>query len=238
LTPLPPNKTTMTIPTTQIAPRHNDPNLHILPQTKQLRALQTIIRDRTATRHDFVIYSGRIIRLLIECALGQLPYTPCNVQTPVGETYQGLHLASPVCGISIIRAGDSMEGELRAVWPSIRIGKMLIQRDKVTKLPRLYYSALPDDIAEHHVLMLDPMLATGGTALNAIQVLLDNGVAENNIIFINLIAAPEGIAAVRRRHPELPIVTSAVEQRLNQDAYMIPGIGDFGDRYFGTDGKS
>lgn len=230
----------MTISTTQTTPvaQHGDPNLHVLAQTRQLRALHTIIRDRTATREDFVFYAGRIMRLLIECALDQLPYAPCNVQTPVGETYEGLCLASPVCGVSVIRAGDSMEGELRAAWPSIRIGKILIQRDKATKLPHLYYSALPHDIAERHVLMLDPMLATGGTALKAIQVLLDHGVAESNIIFINLIAAPEGIAAVRRRHPKLPIVTSAVEQRLNQDAYMIPGIGDFGDRYFGTDGKS
>jgi uracil phosphoribosyltransferase len=229
----------MTVSTTQMAsaPQHEDPNLHILPQTKRLRALQTIIRDATATRQDFVFYSGRIIRLLIEYALDQLPYTPCSAQTPVGETYHGLRLAAPVCGVSIIRAGDSMEGELRAAWPSIRIGKILIQRDKATKLPQLYYSALPDDIAERHVLMLDPMLATGGTALKAIEVLLDHGVAGDNVIFVNLIAAPEGIAAVRRRYPELPIVTSAVEERLNGDAYMIPGIGDFGDRYFGTDGK-
>ena len=230
----------MTTSTTQPAsvPEHDDPNLHVLPQTKQLRALHTIVRDRDATRDDLVFYSGRIMRLLIECALDQLPYVPCDVQTPVGETYEGLRLASPVCGVSVIRAGDSMEGALRSAWPAIRIGKILIQRDKATKLPRLYYSNLPHDIAERHVLLLDPMLATGGTALQAIQVLIDNGVAENNIIFVNLIAAPEGIAAVRRRHPELPIVTSSVEQRLNQDAYMIPGIGDFGDRYFGTDGKS
>jgi uracil phosphoribosyltransferase len=219
-------------------PQHSDPNLHILPQTKQLRALHTTIRDRTATRQDFVFYSGRIIRLLIECALDQLPYQPCSVQTPVGQSYQGLRLASRVCGVSVLRAGESMEYELRAACPSIPIGKILIQRDKTTKLPRLYYAALPDDIADRHVLMLDPMLATGGTALKAIQVLLDHGVAENNVIFVNLIAAPEGIAAVRRGYPELPIVTSAVEERLNQDAYMIPGIGDFGDRYFGTDGKS
>ena len=230
----------MTTSTTQPAsvPEHDDPNLHVLPQTKQLRALHTIVRDRDATRDDLVFYSGRIMRLLIECALDQLPYVPCDVQTPVGETYEGLRLASPVCGVSVIRAGDSMEGALRSAWPAIRIGKILIQRDKATKLPRLYYANLPHDIAERHVLLLDPMLATGGTALQAIQVLIDNGVAENNIIFVNLIAAPEGIAAVRRRHPELPMVTSSVEQRLNQDAYMIPGIGDFGDRYFGTDGKS
>jgi uracil phosphoribosyltransferase len=217
---------------------HGDPNLHVLPQTKQLRALHTIVRDRDATRDDLVFYSGRIMRLLIECALDLLPYAPWEVQTPVGETYAGLRLPAPVCGVSVIRAGDSMEGALRSAWPSVRIGKILIQRDKVTKLPQLFYKNLPHDIAERHVLLLDPMLATGGTALQAIQVLLDSGVAEGNIIFVSLIAAPEGIAAVRGQHPELPIVTSSVEERLNENAYMLPGIGDFGDRYFGTDGKS
>jgi uracil phosphoribosyltransferase len=229
----------MTASTTQTAPvpEDGDSNLHLLPQTKQLRALHTIIRDRSATRGDLVFYSGRIMRLLIECAIEQLPFERFDVQTPVGETYQGFRLASPVCAVSVLRAGESMEYELRAAWPSICIGKILIQRDTTTKRPHLFYKKLPDDIAERHVLLLDPMLATGGSILKAIEVLLEQGVAESNIVLVNLLAAPEGIAAVRRRHPELPIVTSAIEQRLNENAYMIPGIGDFGDRYFGTDGK-
>lgn len=227
----------MTMLTMSRAPltHHRDAHLHLLTQTNQLRALHTVIRDRTAPRQDLVFYSGRIIRLLIEFALDRLPFSSCEVRTPVGQTYDGLRFASRICGVSIARAGESMEAGLRAVCPSIRIGKILIQRDKVTKLPQLHYSSLPDDIAERHVLLLDPMLATGGTALAAIRVLLDRGVAEGNIVFVNLIAAPEGIAAVRRYYSDLPIVTSAVDERLNENAYMIPGIGDFGDRYFGTD---
>jgi uracil phosphoribosyltransferase len=209
--------------------------VQLLPQTNQLRALHTLIRDRTARREDLVFYSGRIIRLLVESALDLLPFEPYEVRTPVGRTYDGLRFAPRLCGVSIARAGESMEAGLRTVCPSIRIGKILIQRDKTTKLPKLYYSALPADIAQRHVLLLDPMLATGGTALAAVRVLRDRGVPEEKIIMVNLISAPEGIDAVRRHHPDLRMVTSAVDERLNEDAYMIPGIGDFGDRYFGTD---
>ena|SRR5437899_3790044 len=210
-------------------------NVHLLPQTNQLRALHTIIRDRTAHREDFVFYSGRIIRLLIETGLNLLPFEQWEVETPVGRKYDGVRFTSKTCGVSIARAGESMEAGLRAVCRSIRIGKILIQRDKVTKLPRLYYSSLPHDIAQRHVLLLDPMLATGGTALAAIQVLLDKGVPEEKIIFINLITVPEGITAVCQRHPNVKIVTSDIDERLNKNAYMTPGIGDFGDRFFGTE---
>jgi uracil phosphoribosyltransferase len=209
--------------------------LHVLPQTNQLRALHTIVRDRDARRDDFVFHAGRIIRLLVEAGLDLLPYEPAPVRTPVGETYDGLRITPDFCGVSIARAGDSMETGLRSVCPSVRIGKILIQRDKVTKLPHLYYSALPQDIARRHVLLLDPMLATGGTALAAIQVLLDAGVAEENIVFVTLLVSPDGLATLNERYPKVRVVTSSVERGLTEQAFMMPGIGDFGDRYFGTD---
>jgi uracil phosphoribosyltransferase len=209
--------------------------LHLLPQTNRLRSLHTVIRDRDAARADFVQTAGQIFRLLLETALDLLPVESREVRTPVGQTYRGLRPAAPVCGVSIARAGESIEAELRAMLPQSRIGKILLQRDKVTKLPRFYYAALPPDIATSHVLLLDPMLATGGTALAAITLLGEHGVADDDIIFVNLLSSPEGIAAVHAKHPRVRIVTSAVEERLNGDAYMVPGIGDFGDRYFGTD---
>ncbi|MFL6126440.1 uracil phosphoribosyltransferase [Actinophytocola sp.] len=209
--------------------------VHVLPQTNQLRALHTIIRDRNARRDDFVFYSSRILRLLIEAGLDLLPHESQDVETPVGRTYSGMRLTSQICGVSIARAGESMEAELRAVSPAIRIGKILIQRDKVTKLPHLYYSALPVDIAQRHVLLLDPMLATGGTAKAAIDVLLDRGVREENIVFINLLSSPEGIAAVTREYPKVRMVTSSIEDGLTEEKFMMPGIGDFGDRFFGTE---
>ncbi|MFF4583238.1 uracil phosphoribosyltransferase [Streptomyces sp. NPDC001389] len=209
-------------------------NVHPLPQTNQLRAMHTIIRDRRASRADFVFYSRRIIRLLLESALNQLPFDQHEAITPVGETYEGLRLGPQLCAVPVVRAGDSMLDELRQVIPDITVGKLLIQRDKTTKLPHLYYKNFPEDIAQRHVLLLEPMLATGGSAKAAIEVLLDAGVKEENIVFVNFLASPEGIEAVHAAYPLVKIVTSSIEQRLNENAFMIPGIGDFGDRYFGT----
>ena len=209
-------------------------NVYLLPQTNYLQAMHTVIRDRHVSRADFVSCSHRVIRLLLEASMDLLPFDKREVTTPVGETYAGLSLAVKLCAVSVIRAGESMEAEVRDLVPGVRIGKILIQRDKKTKLPTLYYSQLPDDIAQRHVLLLEPMLATGGSALAALGVLLAAGVAEQNIIFVNFLAAPEGIDVVSRAHPRVRIVTSSIENRLNENAYMVPGIGDFGDRYFGT----
>lgn len=212
-----------------------DPLLHLLPQSNGLRALHTVVRDRAVGRPDFVLHAGRIIRMLVESALDLLPHDERAVTTPTGRTYAGLARAGDVAGVSIARAGESMETELRAVCPGVPIGKILIQRDRVTRLPHTYYSLLPDDIARRHVLLLEPMLATGGTALAAIELLLAHGVAPADIVFVNVLASPGGIAAVRARHPDLTIVSSAVDRGLTEDAYMDPGIGDFGDRWFGTE---
>lgn len=219
------------------SPSLDGARLHILPQSRQLTALHTICRDRDAERGAFLAGAGRIIRQLLDAAIDLLPYEAARVETPVGATYEGLRLARPLVGVPIIRAGESMEGELRAILPSIPIGKILIQRDMVTKQPRLFYHNLPATIRDSHVLLLDPMLATGGTAVAAIDVLVEAGVPQNHIILVTFIAAPEGVAHVAAERPAVTIVTSALEQRLNENAYMIPGIGDFGDRYFGTDDR-
>ncbi|MCQ0025024.1 uracil phosphoribosyltransferase [Streptomyces somaliensis DSM 40738] len=209
-------------------------NVHALPQTDSLRAMHTVIRDRDCPREDFVFHSRRIIRLLLEAATDLLPFTEKEVTTPVGATYRGLEPAAAPCAVSVIRAGDAVEGELRDILPGVRIGKVLIQRDKRTKQPRLYYRHLPADIADRYVLLLEPMLATAGSALAAIDVLLEAGVGEGRIIMVNLLSSPEGLRRVRTERPSLRIVTSAVEDRLNEHAFMVPGIGDFGDRFFGT----
>lgn len=209
-------------------------NVHLLPQTNQLRAMHTTIRDKHVSREDFVFYSHRIIRLLLETAMDLLPFDKHEVTTPVGETYTGLEATSRLCAVPVLRAGESMEFELQQMHPGICIGKILIQRDQETKLPRLYYAKLPEDIATRHVLLLEPMLATGGSALAAIKVLIDAGVPEGNLVFVNFLASPEGLHAVHGTYPKLPIVTSSIEDRLNDNAFMVPGIGDFGDRYFGT----
>lgn len=153
----------------------------------------TIIRCKDTPRADFIFYADRIIRLLVEEGLNHLPVIDKIVQTPTGTDYQGIDFEGRICGVSIMRAGESMEQGLRDCCRSVRIGKILIQRDEETHKPKLFYAKLPKDIESRYVLLLDPMLATGGSAMQAVQVLLENNVQEDRIIFLNLIASPEGM---------------------------------------------
>ena len=131
-----------------------------------------------------------------------------------------------------MRAGEAMEQALRECCRSVRIGKILIQRDEETSKPRLFYDKLPEDIKDRWVLLLDPMLATGGSALMAVDVLLSRGVPEDRIIFLNLISSPEGVQNFADKYPKLRVVTAFVDQGLNEKNYIVPGLGDFGDRFY------
>ncbi|MBP7708414.1 uracil phosphoribosyltransferase [Candidatus Pacearchaeota archaeon] len=207
---------------------------YILKQTPQLKFLYTIIRDKNTNREEFIFYSDRIIRLLIEEGLNLLPLKKKKIITPTGSNFDGFEFFGKICAVSIVRAGESMEKAVREVCQDIRIGKILIQRNEETAEPMLFYSKLPEDIANRKVLLLDPMLATGGSVCKAIEILIEKGVKEENIIFINLISCPEGIKKVSREFPRISLVTGFIDKKLNSKAYILPGLGDFGDRYFGT----
>jgi len=219
-------------PTTQSSPASIPPNVLTLPQTAQLEALYTIIRNKNTSRGDFIFYTDRIIRLLVEEGLNHLPVVPRTVETPTGATYEGVGFEGRICGVSILRAGEAMEAGLREVCRSVRIGKILIQRDEETAQPKLFYSKFPPDIASRYVLLLDPMLATGGSAMKAVEVLLAEGVPEDRIIFINLVSAPEGLKSFCGRFPTLRVITGWIDKGLNEKAYIIPGLGDFGERRY------
>lgn len=209
-------------------------NVIVLPYTPQLKALFTIIRNKDTKRNEFIFYSNRVIRLLVEEALNQLPTKEKVVTTPTGASFSGSEFVGKLCAVPIVRAGESMEKAVREVCRAIRIGKILIQRDEETALPTLFYAKLPEDIAKRHVLLLDPMLATGGSVCKAIEVLKDHGVKEDKIIFVNLISVPKGIENFQECAPEATIITGYIDPQLNERAYIIPGLGDFGDLYFGT----
>jgi len=214
------------------------PNFRIIRQTQQLTALMTIIRDETTGPDDFVFYADRVIRLLVEEGLEEMPHKPKLVRTPTEVNFPGvgwtLDYRTQICGVSIMRAGDSMENGLRAVCRGVKIGKILIQRNEETALPNYIYSKFPPAIAKQTVLLLDPMLATGGSAIAAIKVLLKVGVPEDKIVFINLVCCPEGVRAMFKAHPKVRIVSAALDSHLDERKYIVPGCGDFGDRYFGT----
>ncbi|THG14030.1 hypothetical protein TEA_007105 [Camellia sinensis var. sinensis] len=210
------------------------PNVYVIQSTFQIRGMHTLIRDCGISKHDFVFYSDRLIRLVVEHGLGHLPFTEKQVVTPTGSMYTGVDFCKKLCGVSIIRSGESMENAMRACCKGIKIGKILIHRDGDNG-KQLIYEKLPKDISERHVLLLDPVLATGNSANQAIELLIQKGVPESHIIFLNLISAPEGIHCVCKRFPSLKIVTSEIDVALNEEFRVIPGMGEFGDRYFGTD---
>ncbi|PKA63798.1 Uridine kinase-like protein 4 [Apostasia shenzhenica] len=212
------------------------PNLYVIQLTFQIRGMHTIIRDAQTTKHDFVFYSDRLIRLVVEHGLGHLPFKEKQVMTPTGSVYTGVEFCKRLCGISVIRSGESMENALRACCKGIKIGKILIHREGDNGQQLIYHN-LPKDISDRHVLLLDPILGTGNSVVQAISLLLEKGVDEGNIIFLNLISAPQGVHVVCQRFPRIKIVTSEIEQGLNQDFRVIPGMGEFGDRYFGTDDR-
>ena len=208
--------------------------LEVLPQTRQLLACMTKIRDKNTSRDDFIFFADRIARMLVERGLDYLPTQEQIVLTPTESTFAGCDFVGKICAVPIVRAGESMEKAFREVCKKGRICKILIQRNEETAQPEFYYIKPPKDIAERWILLLDPMLATGGSAKKAIEELLKRGVQQERIVFVNLVAAPEGLQAMYEAYPDVRIVTGAVDEKLNERAYIIPGLGDFGDCYFGT----
>ncbi|KAJ9676659.1 hypothetical protein PVL29_021935 [Vitis rotundifolia] len=205
------------------------PNVNVIHSIFQRRGMHTLIRDREISKHDFVFYSDRLMRLVVEHGLGYLPFIEKKVDQYILEL--NFQFCKKLCGVSII---GSMENALRACCKGIKIGKILIHRDgDIGK--QLIYEKLPKDISERHVLLLDPVLATGNSANQAIELLIKKGVPESSIIFLDLISAPEGIHCLCNRFPSLKIVTSEVDAKLNEEFRVIPGLGEFGDRCFGTD---
>lgn len=215
------------------------PQLHLVPQSNQVKLLHTRIRDASSSREDYVFFADRLIRLIVEEGLNLLPVVSKDVMTPTQVPYHGVEHKQGICGVSIMRAGESMEQALRETCRGVRIGKILIQRDETSKdkAPdaRFSYSKVPLDIHERIVFLMDPMLATGGSAMKAVEILIDKyGVKEANIIFLNVVSCPEGLETFTSKFPQVRIVTSAIDEKLNEHKYILPGLGDFGDRYFGT----
>jgi uracil phosphoribosyltransferase len=191
----------------------------------------TELRDYTTDHRKFRALLDEIASFMVYEVTRDWPTTAKPVQTPLERT-TGRVLARRVTLVPILRAGLGMsEGVLRLL-PDARLGHLGVYRDEKTLEPVPYYKKLPPDIASTEVLLIDPMLATGGSASAAAQVLKESGVI--SMKFVCLVAAPEGIATVHRQHPELPIYCAAIDRELNNKGYILPGLGDAGDRLFGT----
>ncbi|XP_078111734.1 uridine-cytidine kinase-like 1a isoform X2 [Sander vitreus] len=177
------------------------------------------------------------IDLIVQHVHSQLE-EPSVVQTPQGYEYEGRsYNGKGITGVSVLRAGETMEPALRAVCKDVRIGKILIQTNIDSGEPELHYLRLPKDISEDHVILMDSTVSTGAAAMMAVRVLLDHEVQEENIALVSLLMAELGVHSVAYAFPKVKIITTAVDKSLDDLLHVIPGIGDFGDRYFGTDGS-
>lgn len=193
---------------------------------RRLELIFGLVSFRNTPRSDFKFYADRLIRIVIEESLNQLPYSECEVITPTGHSYEGLKYRSGNCGVAIIRSGESMEQGLRDCCRSIRIGKILVESDADTHKARVVYARFPDDIARRQVLLMYPIMATGNTVVQAVNVLKEHGVSESEIILSNLFCTPEAAQSITSEFPEMKILTSEIDP-------VAPN--HFGLRYFGTD---
>ncbi|WP_217593076.1 uracil phosphoribosyltransferase [Cohnella sp. GbtcB17] len=192
----------------------------------------TFLRDKKTETKQFRELVDEISTLMAYEATRDFPLTTAKVQTPVVEA-EGKVIAGRMVGlIPILRAGLGMVDGVLKLLPSARVGHIGLYRDEETLQPVEYYVSLPTDVTERELIVLDPMLATGGSANAAISILKQRGCKPTKLMC--LIAAPEGVKAVQEAHPEIDIFVAALDSHLNEHGYIVPGLGDAGDRLYGT----
>ena len=192
-----------------------------------------ILRDEKTSMKEFRELIEEITTLMTYEALKSgVPTVQKRVKTPLGECEQTVVADNAIAIVPILRAGLGMVNGIHVLFPSARVGHIGMYRDEETLEPKEYYCKLPDGIEDKLVLVVDPMLATGGSACDAIAMLKKRGC--KNIKFMAIIGAPEGVSKVAEAHPDVNIYVSTLDRQLNENGYILPGLGDAGDRLFGT----
>ena len=206
-------------------------NVHVLDHPLIQHKL-AILRNKKTSVKEFRELVGEIAGLMCYEATRNLPTREVEVQTPVATAKCRMLSGKKLAIVPVLRAGLGMVDNMVELIPSAKIGHIGLYRDPETHVPVEYYCKMPNDIAERDVIILDPMLATGGSAAAAITFI--KGYGCKHIKLMNVIAAPEGIACIQKEHPDVDIYVAAVDEKLNDHAYIVPGLGDAGDRIFGT----
>jgi uracil phosphoribosyltransferase len=188
------------------------------------------LRDRSTAPEEFRVLARKIITLLLYEATADLPMTHSKVQTPLTEA-DAISMDREVVAIPVLRSGLGILGPVLELLPLVSVGYIGLERDEETAVARIYYKKLPK-LEGKVPLLLDPMLATGGSAAQALDLIKEAGGRNSRMICV--VAAPEGVKVLEERHPEVQIYTAALDQGLNYRAFIVPGLGDFGDRLFGT----
>lgn len=192
----------------------------------------TLMRDVTTPSSQFRQLLGEISQLLAYEATRDLPLEMRKIETPLQTMDSPVLAGKKLALVSILRAGNGMLDSLLHLIPSARVGFVGLYRDEETLQPVQYYFKAPEDLAERDILVVDPMLATGNSSVAAIDLLKQAGATR--LRFLCLLAAPEGVARMQEAHPDVPVITAALDARLSDVGYILPGLGDAGDRMFGT----
>ncbi len=192
----------------------------------------TIMRKKTTSTSEFRQLLKEITQLLAYEITRELPLTTTTIDTPMEEMDAPILAGKKMALVSILRAGNGMLDGVLELVPSARVGFVGLYRDEVTLEPVQYYFKVPQQISDRMVIAVDPMLATGNSSVAAVELLKQAGATD--IRFLCLLASPEGVARMKEAHPDVPIVTASLDRQLNEKGYILPGLGDAGDRMFGT----
>ena len=207
-------------------------SLHVLDHPLIQHKL-AILRNKDTGVKEFRELVGEIAQLMCYEATRNLPTEEVEIQTPVATAKVRVLAGKKLAIVPILRAGLGMVDPMIDLIPSAKVGHIGLYRDPESHLPIEYYCKMPPDISERQVFIVDPMLATGGSASAAITILKEKYGCKH-IVLMDIIAAPEGVAVIRRDHPDVDIFVASVDEKLNEHAYIVPGLGDAGDRVFGT----
>lgn len=192
----------------------------------------TMIREKNCGTKVFREVVNEIAMLMAYEVSRDMPLEDVVIETPMGKSTQKTLSGKKVAIIPILRAGIGMVDGILELIPAAKVGHVGLYRDEETLQPHEYFVKLPEDIASRQLFVVDPMLATGGSAIMAIDSLKERGASNSK--FVCLVAVPEGVKALQEAHPDVDIYTAALDERLNEDGYIVPGLGDAGDRLFGT----
>ena len=192
----------------------------------------SLLRDKATGTRDFRILIEEIATLMGYEALRDLPTELVEVETPLMKAMVPMITGKKLAIIPILRAGLGMVNGILALDPTAKVGHIGMYRDEVTHIPHEYYCKLPDSLEERTIVVLDPMLATGGSAVDAIDLIKQRG--GKTIKFMSIIAAPEGLKTLTEAHPDVEVYCGNLDDKLNENCYILPGLGDAGDRIFGT----
>ena len=190
------------------------------------------LRDKTTGTNEFRALVEEIAMLMGYEALSDLPMEEVEVETPIETCKTEVLSGRKLAVVPILRAGLGMVSGITALVPTAKIGHIGLYRDETTHEPQEYYCKLPDPIAERLIVVTDPMLATGGSAVEAVNFIKQHG--GKNIKFLCIIAAPEGVERMKKEHPDVDLYIGSLDEKLNDHGYIVPGLGDAGDRIFGT----